>query len=245
MSDYEIIKAKEMGEGQGANVKRLFPSRKYPAHFDPFVLLDEFFVESPASFPDHEHRGFEAVTYMLEGSFIHSDNLGNNSEVKEGGLQTFNAGKSLIHSEKPGETGFSHGIQLWVNLPQDKKNSDPTYQSIKQTKIIKDEKDIKVRKVLGDDISVKLNTQVDYYDIWLNNKASIHQLLKSTHKGILYLVEGNITIENIDENINEGNALLFNNFEELEIKAQDEARLVLITGKPLDQDIKIRGSFVE
>ena len=245
MNNYEIIKAKEMGEGQGANVKRLFPSRNYPSHFDPFVLLDEFFVESPASFPDHEHRGFEAVTYMLEGSFIHNDNLGNNSEVKAGGLQTFNAGKSLIHSEKPGETGFSHGIQLWVNLPKDKKNSEPTYQSIKQTKIIKDEKDIKIRKVLGDDISVKLNTQVDYYDIWLNNKSSIHQLLKSTHKGILYLVNGKIKIKNIDEIIDEGNAILFNNFDELEINANDESRLVLITGKPLNQEIKIRGSFVE
>jgi len=245
MSNFEIIKAKEMGEGQGANVKRLFPSRNYPAHFDPFVLLDEFFVESPASFPDHEHRGFEAVTYMLEGSFDHSDNLGNNSEVKEGGLQTFNAGKSLIHSEKPGETGFSHGIQLWVNLPKNKKKSEPSYQSIKQTKIIKDEKDVKIRKVLGDDISVKLNTQVDYYDISLDNKASINQLLKSTHKGILYLVEGNIKIENIDENLSEGKALLFNNFDKLEIRADDEARMVLITGKPLEQEIKIRGSFVE
>ncbi len=245
MSDYNIVKSKEMGEGEGAKVKRLFPSRNYPAHFDPFVLLDEFFVESPASFPDHEHRGFEAVTYMLEGSFVHSDNLGNNSEVKKGGLQTFNAGKSLIHSEKPGETGFSHGIQLWVNLPKNKKNSDPTYQSIKQTKVIKDEEDIKIRKVLGDDISVKLNTEVDYYDIQLNNNASIQQYINNTHKGILYVVKGDLSISNLDENISSGTALFFEDLDQLEIKAENKVRLMLITGKPLNQEIKIRGSFVE
>ncbi|MDZ7672572.1 MAG: pirin family protein [Halanaerobiales bacterium] len=245
MSKYEIVQSKEMGEGQGANVKRLFPTRNYPAHYDPFVLLDEFFVESPASFPDHEHRGFEAVTYMLEGSFVHSDNLGNNSEVKEGGLQTFNAGKSLVHSEKPGETGFSHGIQLWVNLPKNKKNSEPTYQSIKQTKVIKDEEDIKIRKVLGDNISVKLNTEVDYYDIQLNNNASIQQYINDAHKGILYVVKGDLSISNLDENISSGTALLFEDLDQLEIKSENETRFVLITGKPLNQEIKIRGSFVE
>ncbi|MGM0445317.1 MAG: pirin family protein [Bacillota bacterium] len=245
MSEYNIVKSKEKGEGQGAKVKRLFPSRNYPAHFDPFVLLDEFFVESPASFPDHEHRGFEAVTYMLEGSFVHSDNLGNNSEVKAGGLQTFNAGKSLVHSEKPGETGFSHGIQLWVNLPKAKKKSAPSYQSIKQTKVIKDEKGIKIRKVLGDDISVKLNTEVDYYDIQLNNNASIQQYINNTHNGILYVVKGDLSISNLNESISSGTALLFEDLDQLEIKAENEARLVLITGKPLNQEIKIRGSFVE
>ncbi|MGM0415262.1 MAG: pirin family protein, partial [Bacillota bacterium] len=167
------------------------------------------------------------------------------SEVKAGGLQTFNAGKSLVHSEKPGETGFSHGIQLWVNLPKAKKKSAPSYQSIKQTKVIKDEKGIKIRKVLGDDISVKLNTEVDYYDIQLNNNASIQQYINNTHNGILYVVKGDLSISNLNESISSGTALLFEDLDQLEIKAENEARLVLITGKPLNQEIKIRGSFVE
>ncbi|SRR6056297_1814727 len=245
MSAYNIIKSKEMGEGQGANVKRVFPTRNYPGHHDPFVLLDEFFVESPASFPNHEHRGFEAVTYMLEGSFVHEDNLGNSSEVNTGGLQTFNAGKSIIHSEKPGDTGFSHGIQLWVNLPGELKNSEPSYQQLKDTKVIKDGDGIKVRKILGENTEVELNTEVEYYDLKLKKEANYQQMIHENHKGLLYLIEGTISINNLKVDINEGEALLFDNLNTINVSSKEDARFILITGKPLDQKIRIKGSFVE
>lgn len=243
MKNIKIIESKEMGEGQGATVKRLFPSRNYPKHHDPFVLMDEFFVESPASFPKHEHRGFEAITYMLEGSFVHEDNLGNNSEVNAGGLQTFNAGKSIIHSEKPGETGYSHGIQLWVNLPKNMKNSDPTYQQLKETKVIKDDDEIKIRKVLGENISVDLNTEVDYLDIELNKNNKFEQKINETHQGLIYVVKGSIKIDN--NNLKEGNALLFDKINKVITESEEKSRFLIISGKPLNQEINIRGSFVE
>ena len=243
MKNFKIIESKEMGEGQGATVKRIFPSKDYPKHHDPFVLMDEFFVKSPASFPKHEHRGFEAVTYMLEGSFVHEDNLGNNSEVNAGGLQTFNAGKSIIHSEKPGETGFSHGIQLWVNLPNDLKNSEPTYQQLKETKVIKDDDEGKIKKVLGKNISVDLNTEVDYLDITLNKNNELKQKINKNHHGLIYVVKGSIKIE--EKNIKEGSAMLFEKIEAATIKAKEKARFLIISGKPLNQEINIRGSFVE
>lgn len=245
MSAYNIVNSKKMGEGKGAEVKRLFPNRNYPGHHDPFVLLDEFFVKSPAQFPDHEHRGFEAVTYMVEGSFIHQDNLGNNSEVGEGGLQTFNAGKSLIHSEKPGHTGFSHGIQLWVNLPRKLKKSEPTYQKIMQTKIIKNDDNIKIRKLLGEDIPVSLNTDIEYFDIKLEKDSKLNQLIDKKHKGLVYIISGKLKIENLNEEINDGQALLFDKLNKLNIKSLSDSRFIILAGKPLNQKIKIRGSFVD
>ncbi len=106
------IKSIEMDEGEGARVKRLFPTNNYDGHHDPFVLMDEFFVSPPSGFPTHEHRGFEAITYMLDGSFRHEDNQGNKAEIGSGGVQAFNAGKSIKHSEAPGNEKLSHGIQL-------------------------------------------------------------------------------------------------------------------------------------
>ncbi|SRR6056297_1878763 len=243
MKNIQIIESKEMGEGQGATVKRLFPSRNYPKHHDPFVLMDEFFVESPASFPKHEHRGFEAITYMLEGSFVHEDNLGNKSELSTGGLQTFNAGKSIIHSEKPGKTGYSHGIQLWVNLPKNMKNSDPTYQQLKENKIIKDDEEINIRKVLGKNISIDLNTEVEYLDIELNKDYKYEQKINKNHQGLIYMVQGSIKINN--NNLNESNAFLFEEIEKVIIESKEKSRFLLITGKPLNQEINIKGSFVE
>lgn len=245
MSAYNIIKAKEKGEGQGAKVKRVFPTQHYPGHHDPFVLLDEFFVESPAGFPNHEHRGFEAITYMLEGSFLHEDNLGNSSEVQEGGVQAFNAGKSLVHSEKPGETGYSHGIQLWVNLPREKKKSDPKYQQLKETKLIKDKNEIKVRKILGEDVPINLNTEVEYFDVKLKEDVPYQMQIKKGHKGLIYVINGSLSIDNLKVEISEGEALLFDNLDKVKITSISDTRFIILSGLPLDQKIEIRGSFVE
>lgn len=245
MSAYNIVKSKEMGEGKGAKVKRVFPTRNYPGHHDPFVLLDEFTVESPASFPDHEHRGFEAVTYMIKGSFIHEDNLGNKSEVKTGGIQVFNAGKSLIHSEKPGDTGHSHGIQLWINLPEKLKKSNPNYQQLDQVKVIKDEDDITVRKLLGNGINIELKTDVSYYDIELKDDVHYNHEIDEKHKGLLYLIKGSVDINNLKADLSQGEALLFDKLDNIDITALSDARFIILTGKPLDQKIKIKGSFVE
>ncbi len=237
MKNDKIIKSKEMGEGQGATVKRVFPTRKYPKHLDPFVLMDEFFVKSPASFSQHEHRGFEAITYMLEGSFVHEDNLGNKSEVKAGGLQTFNAGKSIIHSEKPGETGYSHGIQLWLNLPKSLKKSDPSYQQLKKTKVIKEDKDINIRKVLGQNIPINLNTEMNYLDIKLNDNNKLEQKINENHQGLIYVVKGSINIDN--DILKESSAILLESTNKINIKSKDKSRFLIITGKPLNQEINI------
>ena len=95
---------------------------------DPFLLLDEFRVARPAGFPDHPHRGFETVTYMLKGAFVHEDFMGHYGKIEPGDLQWMTAGKGIVHCEMPASTDESHGLQLWVNLPKADKMCQPGYQ---------------------------------------------------------------------------------------------------------------------
>ena len=124
-------------EGDGVMVKRLMP-RQGLMNFDPFVLMDHFDIEG-GGFPDHPHRGFEAITYMLDGGMQHVDNLGNKSVVYAGGLQRFTAGKGLVHSEMP--QGRAQGIQLWINLPKRLKQMQPSYQQVDAEDIPSDSND--------------------------------------------------------------------------------------------------------
>lgn len=125
----ELYQVKEVAEGDGVDVKRLFP---VPGrmNFDPFVLWDHFDILPGKGFPDHPHRGFEAITYMFSGGMNHQDNLGNASFVESGGAQRFTAGSGIVHSEMPAETGRSNGIQLWINLPKRLKTLPASYQQV-------------------------------------------------------------------------------------------------------------------
>src|SRR6056297_2002791 len=158
------LKARETSDGAGARIKRLFPGPAF-SHFDPFVLLDEFFVTPEAGFPEHPHQGFEAVTYMLEGAFRHKDNLSNDSVVSAGGVQRFSAGKEIRHAEMPGTDGMNHGLQLWINLPRDMKDSSPTYQQVNPKDIpVESQNGVEIRTIIGNDSPVAVNTNVLYQD---------------------------------------------------------------------------------
>ncbi|ADQ13801.1 pirin family protein [Halanaerobium hydrogeniformans] len=237
------ISAVKKAEGAGAEVNRLFPNRSRSDFHDPFVLLDEFFVEPPNEFAPHEHRGFEAITYMLEGHFIHEDNLGNKAEVGPGGIQAFNAGKSITHSEKPGPEGLSRGIQLWINLPQNMKNSEPGYQTIKADQIEEEStSDLLIRKIAGQDSKLELQTEIEYLDIKVKNDTKFHDKLKTDQVGVVYLINGKIEGE-YDLAAREG--LLIEAGEEISLDFKEGSRLIFLKGKPHHQAIKLRGSFVE
>ena len=119
---------KEQGEGDGAKVKRIIGSRFLP-NMDPFLMLDLFKVRLPAGFPDHPHRGFETVTYMISGEVHHEDFRGNAGIIGPGGLQWMTAGKGIVHAEMPGSwEEDSYGFQLWINLDAKNKFCEPGYQ---------------------------------------------------------------------------------------------------------------------
>lgn len=240
----KVIEATEMEEGAGARVKRLFPGKDIK-HLDPFVMMDEFFVEAPAGFPDHEHRGFEAITYMLEGGFRHKDNLGNDTIVMEGGAQRFTAGNGLVHSEMPGTSGMNHGIQLWINLPASLKKQSPTYQQVNPIEMpVEKRGGINIRKIAGPDAPVKLNTEVVFQDIQVNKGKSIKLEMPEDFNGYVYVLEGSFLLKEND--LQPGKAYLLDNSEKIEIRADKEpVRIIFLAGKPHNEPIRQRGPFVD
>ena len=181
-----------MKEGVDANVKRLMPVPDF-RNFDPFVLWDHFNVSPGTGFPDHPHRGFEAITYIFEGTMNHKDNLGNESTVTSGGAQRFTAGSGIVHSEMPSPEGNTRGIQLWINLAKNKKTIEPSYQQV-------DEKDIPVIKItggsikviVGDESPVKLNTLVRYLSGNFEAGSTFNEKVAEGFRGFIYLVSGEI-----------------------------------------------------
>ncbi len=233
-------------EGDGAEVKRLFPTKNYDS-LDPFVLLDQFFVEPPNEFAPHEHRGFEAVTYMLEGSFWHKDNQGNEAEVKAGGVQAFNAGSGIVHSESPGEGELSRGIQLWVNIPREEKDSEPYYRQIPAEEVPEQKQEgLKVRTIAGPGAGLELMADVIFQDVEIAEGGCFNVQLSGSHQGIIYVIAGEIQAGEPEEKLKQDEGYLLAANSTLEVRSlSPEARFIFLAGEPLGEPIKIRGSFVE
>ena len=242
-SQYITLKAYETMEGDGAEVKRLMPIPQF-MNYDPIVLWDHFNVAPGTGFPDHPHRGFEAITYVFSGSMEHADNLGNRSTVFAGGAQRFTAGRGLVHSEMPGAGERTVGIQLWINLPQRLKTVEPAYQQV-------DAADIpeqtfpggKKRIIVGGGSPVKLLTPVKYLDVELEAQASLSEPMTSGHRGLAYVVAGELELNG--HPLQTGQACFIEGEDSLEMKAIRASRLMLCFGQPHGEPIRQYGPFVD
>jgi redox-sensitive bicupin YhaK (pirin superfamily) len=240
----QIIDAKAMQEGQGAEVRRLFPLPRGLMNFDPFVLWDHFFLQAGTGFPEHPHRGFEAITYLFEGKMQHRDNLGNDSTVSAGGAQRFTAGQGIVHSEMPDAEGQTSGIQLWINLPKRLKQIEPAYQAVNAEDI--PETTINggiVRDIVGDTSPLQIKTPLTYLDIQLKPTASYELPLPAGYRGIVYIVQGETHI--LGKQVNTGQACLFDQIELLDIQADTDARIMLAAGQPHGEPIHQYGPYVD
>ena len=230
-------------EGAGARVKRLFPTQ-HLSHYDPFVLLDEFFVDPSTGFPPHTHRGFEAITYMLEGSFRHEDNMGNDTEVFPGGAQRFTAGQGITHSEMPGKEKINHGFQLWINLPKRLKGIEPGYQQVNPEQIPETTVEgRKIRTIVGEGSPVELLTPVIYLDIILDEKARYAVNTPDEFVGFIYVFQG--ALKTGETNIKTGEALFLKEGERLTVQSEALSRFLVLTGKPHGEPILQHGPFVD
>jgi redox-sensitive bicupin YhaK (pirin superfamily) len=239
----EVLRAHETQEGSGARVKRLFPQRWYD-HHDPFVLLDEFFVDPSAGFPDHPHRGFEAVTYMKEGSFRHCDNIGNDRELGPGGVQRFTAGKGIVHSEMPGSAPMNHGFQLWINLPRRLKGMDPSYQAVESQKLPEGRKNgMRIRTLIGPGSPVWVNTDVVYQDYTLASASSLSVRVPDNYSGLVYAYAGKL--EALEFDLRAGEAVTVGEGEELKLSSRKPSAFLLIAGRPHMEVIHHNGPFVD
>ncbi len=250
----KIIQPISASDGAGVKLKRSIGVE--PNYFDPFLMLDEFGSENKddyvAGFPAHPHRGIETVTYMLAGEFEHKDSTGGKGRMTAGDVQWMKTGSGIIHSEMPAmKEGKLHGFQLWINMPAKYKMNKPEYIYIdsKKMSIHKDE-DKQVKVIAGkfekaEGPVKKHNVDPIYFDVELGEKKNFNFKLPKTHNSFIYLIEGEIKIGKNKHNQIKGSTLiLLNSGEELNISAESKAKFLLISGKPIGEQIARGGPFV-
>jgi len=241
----------EQSEGAGARVRRSIGGSKL-RHFDPFLMLDEFKSGPPAGFPDHPHRGFETVTYILpdsEGVFCHEDFVGHKGTISGGDLQWMTAGRGIVHSEMPGNDKISHGLQLWVNLQKKEKMCEPAYQELKKKDIPKVTKDgvtaiVIAGEALGVESKVYTRTPTHYLHFIMEAKTTLHQPIPTKWNAFVYTIKGVANYGGTEAEAHhtlalskEGNGLT--------ITTTDKpAEFVLIAGQPINEPIVQHGPFV-
>lgn len=228
-------------EGDGVMVSRLMPVTTL-RNFDPFVLMDHFNIQSGAGFPDHPHRGFEAITYMFSGGMQHADNLGNRSTVKGGGAQRFTAGRGIVHSEMP--DGAAAGIQLWINLPRSLKGVDPEYQQVDADEFPTEAFDGgELKTVVGEGSPLKLRTDVQYIDLQLHAGGQYVYAVPQEMRGFVYVVAGSVSVD--ADKAGAGFAAFIEQAGAITISAEEASRLLVIVGKPHHEPIFQHGPFVD
>lgn len=252
------LRGRPTSDGAGVRMTRVIGT---PAldHFDPFLLLDEFRSDDPddyiAGFPDHPHRGFETVTYMLAGRMKHGDNQGNTGLLGPGSVQWMTAGRGIVHSEMPQqEDGLMWGFQLWVNLPASDKMTQPRYQDLQGDEIPETEAAAGVRaRVIAGELNgvagavTDVATEPHYYDLHFDARARIVVPIPEGHNAFLYVYEGRINVgpDDARSRVERGELALLSQGPSVELAADDEAsRLILVAGRPLNEPIARYGPFV-
>lgn len=242
-------------DGAGVRMTRVIGTPRLD-HFDPFLLLDEFRSDDPndyiGGFPDHPHRGFETVTYMLAGHMKHGDNQGNTGHLGPGSVQWMTAGRGIVHSEFPEqEDGLMWGFQLWVNLPASEKMTLPRYQDIPADDIpsVEISDGVEARVIAGELGGVTgpvsgVATKPVYYDLRLAEEKRYVLALPPTHNAFGYVYQGSAKIGASGSFIQRGEMALLTHGTELPIEAVDDCRLIVVAGKPLNEPIARYGPFV-
>ena len=250
----KIIKPILSSDGAGVKLKRSIGVE--PNYYDPFLMLDEFGSEDKedyiGGFPPHPHRGIETVTYMLHGEFEHEDSSGGKGRMKAGDVQWMKTGSGIIHSEMPAMSdGKLQGFQLWINMPAKLKMSKPEYIYInsKEMQTHKDS-DKTVKTIAGkfekaEGPIIGHNVEPIYFDIELKKDKEFIFDLPITHNSLIYLVSGEIKIgEKEHSKLANSNLILLSKGKKLKVKCVSNSKFLLISGKPINEQIARGGPFV-
>ncbi|XP_072040934.1 pirin-like isoform X2 [Amphiura filiformis] len=247
------VLSREQAEGVGARVRRSV-GRPELRNLDPFLLLDEGKMKKPAGFPDHPHRGFETVTYMLKGATTHEDFAGHAGTIGPGDLQWMTAGRGIVHSEMPDGDEEGHGLQLWVNLAKEHKMVPPEYQELLSKNIPVVEQDgIRVRVIAGEALGkksvVRTRTPTAYLDFTLQKGATLKQPIPAGFTAFAYILSGKATFGIGDKEsvgMPHHTLVLSNEGDHINVENKDDepCHFVLISGKPIGEPIVQYGPFV-
>ena len=261
MKDRQVlhtIRAMETSDGAGVRLKRAL-GQNPAVRLDPFLMLDAFSSDNPddyiAGFPPHPHRGFETVTYLVEGHMRHRDHLGNEGDLQQGGVQWMTAGRGIIHEEMPQqEDGLLRGFQLWINLPAAEKMKPAGYRDIQdreiprldlpaggQIKAIAGKVDL-----AGESLTAPVHggsTDPLYLDVILRPGESVTVPLTPDYNAFLYLFEGAVAVA--EETVAVDHVAGLTDGDRVTLAAgRDGARLLLLAGRPLGEPVAQYGPFV-
>jgi redox-sensitive bicupin YhaK (pirin superfamily) len=255
----QLIHARPQLEGEGMIVTRPFPTARLD-HLDPFLLLDRMgpVTHAPGEAkgaPDHPHRGFETVTYVLEGAIEHEDSQGNRGRIGAGDVQWMTAGSGVIHSEMPAEEirrdgGRLHGFQLWVNLPRRDKMMKPRYQELRAAGIPtatsadgKATVTVIAGESLGTRATIDTRTPIMFLHVRLAAGARFEQRVPETYNTFAFVISGEVAIA--DRVARENDAVIFGrDGHAVAIATESGAELLLIGGVPLNEPVARYGPFV-
>lgn len=258
----QVIPSIATSDGAGVRLRRSLGGAQGLRH-DPFLMLDEFSSENPddyiAGFPSHPHRGFETVTYLLDGHMLHEDHLGNRGNLQSGGVQWMTAGRGIIHSEMPQQLeGRMRGFQLWINLPAREKMKPAGYRDIDPTEIpvVALAGGARVRVIAGvlDTPAGKTagavqgpSTDPLYLDVELPPHAVFTHPVSAQYNAFLYPYEGMLQVgaQGSTRALATASAGLLSAGEEIRVEAGDDgARFLLLAARPLNEPIVQYGPFV-
>lgn len=250
-----VLPGRPATDGAGVRMTRVIATPELD-HFDPFLLLDEFRSDDPADyiagFPDHPHRGFETVTYMLAGEMAHRDNQGNEGLLGPGSVQWMTAGRGIVHSEMPRQhDGLMWGFQLWVNLPASDKMTAPRYQDIPAANVPETALgEGAVARVVAGRIAgatgpvTGVATAPLYLDIRLDAGGRAAVPVPPGHNAFAYVYGGAVAMGRDDAPVARGHIALLGAGDTVSLAADAASRLLLIAGRPLREPVARHGPFV-
>jgi len=257
----KLVASQRQLEGAGFIVRRPLPGPGLPA-LDPFLLIDEM---GPVEYgpgqavgaPDHPHRGFETVTYVLEGEVVHEDSAGHRGTIKPGGVQWMTAGAGVVHSETPSaavleQGGRAHGFQIWVNLPARLKMTQPRYQELAAEQIpsaVSADGLAKVKVIAGEALGVRAaidtHTPIVYQDWSLSPGADVTLALDAETQAVVYVFEGRALLGDQGRVVEDGQLAVLGEGDAVRFRgAQEPARLLLLAGVPINEPVARYGPFV-
>ncbi len=256
-----LVQGMPTSDGAGVKLRRVIGQPQLP-DLDPFLMLDEFGTDQPedylAGFPDHPHRGFETVTYMLDGRMRHRDNHGNEGVLVPGSVQWMTAGRGLVHSEMPEQQeGRMRGFQLWLNLPAREKMTAPKYQEFGPEKIptAAPAPGVTVKVIAGEVAGItgpirQPATDPIYLDLAIAPGAGFVQALPPDYSAFLYVFEGSVGVGAQARTVGTHQLAVLSAGDEVRLTGigpgvnTDGARAILVAGRPLREPVAKYGPFV-
>jgi redox-sensitive bicupin YhaK (pirin superfamily) len=251
-----LVTGQATSDGAGVKLNRVL-TQNLQHRLDPFLMLDAFGSDKPddyiAGFPDHPHRGFETVTYMIAGRMLHRDSAGHEGLLQNGGVQWMTAGKGVIHSEIPQQDdGVMEGFQLWLNLHSSEKMKAPWYRDFQNDQLpkLQTPEGVEVTVIAGESHGVqgavtREITQPIYLDVHMHQGSRFEQTLPADHNAFVYVYRGEVRVGSqvVPE---QRMAILANTLQAdgVVIESSAAAQFILVSGKPLNEPIAQYGPFV-